>query len=384
MREYIEINNFGPINHVWIDDIKPLTILIGESGSGKSTLMKMMAIFRWIYKMTNIRAYLKFYSKIKRSPFKINFHVMIKRDGLMDYLRNDTFMRYGRGECEMLYQNGKFRIVKGKSPQKELNLEKISFISEKRNIIPDYMEHNVSINQKAFYLKEVWSDYQEATESIKNLDMPFVDVRFKEEKKGGSIKHKISSTESNGRYSVDLQDASSGIQFSTPLSLIVEYFSKEYDLVKAMNKMVYSYLSEQDSFGDFKGELNIGDFPNKRVNILIEEPELGLYPENQVGLMDFLVERCFMRKQQDYGITLTLSTHSPFIVNYLNVLLLRNASEIHVSKEQLAVYRVFEGGLQDLVMRDCDGNVVSVDTRDLSEAMQSMYSEYLDRKNTAV
>ena len=47
-------------------------------------------------------------------------------------------------------------------------------------------------------------------------------------------------------------------------------------------------------------------------------------------------------------------------------------------------YRVFDGGLQDLVMRDNDGNVVSVDTRDLSEVMQSMYSEYLDRRNSAV
>ncbi|HAK75961.1 MAG TPA: ATP-binding protein, partial [Runella sp.] len=40
MTESIKIKNLGPIKDIYINDIKPLTILIGESGSGKSTLMK--------------------------------------------------------------------------------------------------------------------------------------------------------------------------------------------------------------------------------------------------------------------------------------------------------------------------------------------------------
>ncbi len=46
----------------------------------------------------------------------------------------------------------------------------------------------------------------------------------------------------------------------------------------------------------------------------------------------------------------------------------------------MAVYRVYEGNLQNLVMYDKDGNVKSVDTRDLSEAMSDIFREYLQLK----
>lgn len=59
MEESIIIRNFGPIKEVEIYNIRPLTVFIGESGSGKSTIMKVIVLFRWIYKMVNIRSYLK-------------------------------------------------------------------------------------------------------------------------------------------------------------------------------------------------------------------------------------------------------------------------------------------------------------------------------------
>ena len=59
MREYLYIKDFGPIKEVELNDIRPFTILIGESGSGKSTIMKVLSLFRWIYKRVNLRSYLK-------------------------------------------------------------------------------------------------------------------------------------------------------------------------------------------------------------------------------------------------------------------------------------------------------------------------------------
>jgi hypothetical protein len=127
--------------------------------------------------------------------------------------------------------------------------------------------------------------------------------------------------------------------------------------------------------------MNIGDFPFKRVNLFIEEPELSLFPDNQVGLIDFLVDRCFRSKTGDYDITMMISTHSPYIVNSLNVLLRRPENCIHINKEWLAVYRLYEGGIQDLMMRNDDNEVVAVDTRDLSETMQTIYNEYVGLKS---
>lgn len=380
MNEYIEIRNFGPIEHVKIDNIKPFTVFVGESGSGKSTIMKVLAIFRWIYKLVGLRSYMKDYSGIKKSPFRFNFPYYIKLDGLSGYLSSDTYIHYSRGTCSMEYSNSKFKLLKQRIPINELNLEKISYISEKRNLIPDVLNHNLSVNKKAFYLNEVWGDYMQASEQILELYMPYTNVKFLKRKTKQGEKHSIQSIRGNKSYTIDLQEASSGIQSSTPLSLIVEYFSQHYDLIKSMNKSVISYLSEQDNLKDFHSEMNIGDFPFKRVNLFIEEPELSLFPDNQVGLMDYLVDRCFHSKKGEYDMTMMISTHSPYIVNYLNVLLYRSDKDISINKDLLAVYRVYDGEIQDLMMRDDKGKVVAVDTRDLAETMQTIFNEYVGLK----
>ena len=381
MNESLEIKRFGPIDHLVIEDIKPITVFVGESGSGKSTIMKVLAIFRWIYKMVGIRSYMKDYSSIKKSPFRFNFPFYLKQDGLDGYLSQDTYIHYSRGTCAMEYSNSKFKLLRQRIPTNELNLEKISYISEKRNLIPDVLDHNLVITKKAFYLNEVWGDYMLAAEQIQELDMPFTNVKFVKRKTKQGVKHSIQPMGTSKSYTIDLKEASSGMQSSTPLSLIVEYFSHHYDLVKAMNKSVLSYLSEQDNLKDFHSEMNIGDFPFKRVNLFIEEPELSLFPDNQVGLIDFLLDRCFRSKTGDYDITMMISTHSPYIVNYLNVLLRRPENCIHINKEWLAVYRLYEGGIQDLMMRNADNKVVAVDTRDLSETMQTIYNEYVGLKS---
>lgn len=378
MKEYLEIRNFGPIEHVVLDNIKPVTVFIGESGSGKSTIMKVLAILRWIYKMVNIRSYLKDYSGVPKSPFRFSFPTYLKLDGLDGYLRADTVVRYSRGACEMAYEHSKFKLIRQRIPKEELNLEKISFISEKRNLIPDAMAHDLSINRKAFYLNEVWNDYILASNAITDLEMPFTNVRFQSVKnKQGGVKHIIKPIDSDS-YAIELRTASSGIQSSTPIALIVEYFSKHYDQIKSMNKSILSYLSEFEDISLFNSKMSISSFPNKRVNLFIEEPELCLYPDNQIKLVDFLVDRAFYSKTGDYDITLTMSTHSPFVVNYLNVLMLRKNGGL--LGDNISVCRVYEGNIQDLMMYDEQGNIKSVDTRDLSEAMSGIYQEYMQLK----
>jgi hypothetical protein len=80
----------------------------------------------------------------------------------------------------------------------------------------------------------------------------------------------------------------------------------------------------------------------------------------------------------NYDITLMLSTHSPYIVNYLNVLLHRPQTEVHLDREQLGVYRVYNGTIQDLMLHGDNPDDIAVDTRDLSETMQTIYNEYVE------
>ena len=97
-----------------------------------------------------------------------------------------------------------------------------------------------------------------------------------------------------------------------------------------MNSSLFTYLQDNDKLDLFNTAKNIGEIKSKNVHLFIEEPELSLYPDSQSRLMDFLISRCFMY-DHPYNMTLMMATHSPYIVNYLNVLIRRaKESELEV------------------------------------------------------
>ena len=84
MKESITIKNLGPLRDISIDELRPLTVLIGASGSGKSMLMKVISLMRYLYKKANVRAYLA-NSGIRRSPFKVRLDSVL-HDELRYYI----------------------------------------------------------------------------------------------------------------------------------------------------------------------------------------------------------------------------------------------------------------------------------------------------------
>ena len=376
--ESIIIRHFGPVQDIVIEDIKPLTILIGESGSGKSTIMKVISLFQWLYKMMCIRSYLK-YSGVKKSVFRFQFDSYIKNNGMSGFLYPDTVFVYKNGSTTIEYSGKKLKGTNSYVPRDELSLEKIVYVSDKRNIIPDIYDGNAKIQKRLFYLNDTYDNYLAATDSIKEMEIDYLGVKFQVRKLGNTVRHQIVSSNTDEKYSINLNDASSGTKNVIPLELIVEYFAKYYDLVDSMNHSIFSYVSKADSLKDFKATTNIGEFPVKRVSILLEEPELSLYPDYQLRLMDFLVNRCFVSHSKEYEMSLILATHSPYIVNYLNVLINRPKIDEHdaayIDAGSLAVYRVFDGNVQNLMARDSSGDSV-VNTYDLSEPMKNIMDEY--------
>ena len=376
--ESIIIRHFGPVQDIVIEDIKPLTILIGESGSGKSTIMKVISLFQWLYKMMCIRSYLK-YSGVKKSVFRFQFDSYIKNNGMSGFLYPDTVFVYKNGSTTIEYSGKKLKGTNSYVPRDELSLEKIVYVSDKRNIIPDIYDGNAKIQKRLFYLNDTYDNYLAATDSIKEMEIDYLGVKFQVRKVGNTVRHQIVSSNTDEKYSINLNDASSGTKNVIPLELIVEYFAKYYDLVDSMNHSIFSYVSKADSLKDFKATTNIGEFPVKRVSILLEEPELSLYPDYQLRLMDFLVNRCFVSHSKDYEMSIILATHSPYIVNYLNVLINRPKIDEHdaayIDAGSLAVYRVFDGNVQNLMARDSSGDSV-VNTYDLSEPMKNIMDEY--------
>ena len=375
MKESIVVRNFGPINEIEIDDIRPLTVFIGESGSGKSTMLKIVALFRWINKMVSIRSYLK-QSGISKSPFTFDFKFYIRNNGFENYLKNDTEFIYTKGDCIIEYKNGKL-IADAILNKSQLSLEKVCFISDKRNLIPDILANNTQKKSASFFLKETLDDYLAATKEIRELGFDYLGVKFVVKKTNNGERHFIEGTDENNPFSINMEDASSGTQTVTPLSVITEYYSRKYDLTKSFNNAIFGYMRNSDNLSEFKAVTNVGDISHKCVNIHIEEPELSLYPESQRSLLNFLVNRCFVDKPTDYKMTLMMATHSPYIINHLNLLILAGQKNVLVHGAKLAindvdVYEVTDGYLNNLKRNES----LIIDTRPLSEPISNIYDRY--------
>lgn len=150
MKESIRVKNLGPVKDIYIEEIKPVTVLIGESGSGKSTLMKVIALFRWLYKMYNIRVYLK-QSNISKSPFQFNMKTYLENCGFEQFVTPETEIQYivfGLNlKYEIIYKNKALNShLRGKliAPE-DICFNKISFISETRYSIPYWSEKGASL-----------------------------------------------------------------------------------------------------------------------------------------------------------------------------------------------------------------------------------------------
>lgn len=373
MKESIIIRNFGPIKDIEIEDIRPFTVFIGESGSGKSTILKVLALFRWIFKMASIRSYLKL-AGISNSPFIFNFKEYLGNGGLEEYIKSNTEIIYQRGDCIIEYKKGKLTVgdIQDKT---QLSLEKISFISDKRNLIPDILSNKTSKESASFYLKETLEDYLIASKVVKELDFDFLGVKFIVKKTKQGEKHFIEGI-SDKKFSINLEDASSGTQTMIPLSVITEYFSNKFDLIKSFNNALFSYMVHSDNLSKFDAVSNVGEIQHRRVNIHIEEPELSLYPESQRSLLNYLVTRCYV-EHKDYDMTLMMATHSPYIINHINLLILAGKKGVLEDGAQLAfedvdVFEITDGYLNNLKREKS----FIIDARPLSEPISNIYERY--------
>lgn len=383
MTESIHIKNLGPIKDIYIETVKPFTVLIGESGSGKSTLMKAIALFRWIYKMQNIRSYLK-HSKISKSPFRFRMETYLKNCGFEQFIKPDTEIIYSTkfesgNTYQIKFKNNKLSGT-GNSElirEEDIYFNKVSFISETRNIIPLWSDKGASFTggYLGFYFHEVYRDFDLASESLKDLDLKFLNLKFAVKKTTSGKKYTVQSiSKDKGAFEIDFKNSSSGTQTSVPIALIAQYFSKHFNFEDAFNRSVLNYLSNTNNLTDFKAIKNLSEI-NKKIFIHIEEPELSLFPDAQCQLINDLVNKCFIRNDND--IELFLSTHSPYIINHLNLLIksfdkgkLTDGAEINY--ENLAVYQVVDGKLEDLIAK----NERLVNTNPLSDTINNIYDQY--------
>ena len=371
-KESLVIKNFGPVTDIEIPEIAPYLFLIGESGSGKSTILKVLAMMRHMYKQINLRSYLKLGNVIDRT-IELNFSDYLHNGDLDDYKKETTVIIYKKGSCELEYSKGKLKgsnIIIG---SENLSLEKISFLSDKRGSIASLLANRSKGEDLGFYFTETYNDFKLATEHIKKIEIKFLDIRYDEIKSGNGTRQYFIRGIDNP-YKINFEGASSGMQTVTPLAIIAEYYSKKFNIVETFNESVLRLLGKNDSLSAFRHDMNIGDIPNKTVHLIIEEPELSLFPTAQRFLINDLIRKC--QEGMTY-MTLAIATHSPYVINHLNLLFKAHDKGLTIDGasldfEKAGLYLVQNGLLQNLKLK----NTHLINTDSLSDDINAIYNEY--------
>jgi predicted ATPase len=324
----LRVKNFGPVregrkdSNGWIE-FKRVTIFVGNQGSGKSTVAKLFATFSWIEKALVRGDYEKKWFE-RKNRFTNQF---------LAYHRLENFFAHGKAdEAEIEYEGEAYaiRFVSGQLSIDELKQERYSlpqvmYVPAERNFI-SYVRQPKELKLSSESLLEFLTEFDKAKANLKDrLRLPINDADIEYDKLNDILNIR------DDRFKVRLTDASSGFQSAVPLYLVSYHLANMVgqqsesdqesmsvdELERFKNEVAQIFgnqsLSEQQrraAISVLSSRFNKTAFIN-----IVEEPEQNLYPESQWSMLQSLL--LFNNQGRDNRLVLT--THSPYVVNYLTI-----------------------------------------------------------------
>lgn len=324
----IRVKNFGPIkegyqeNDGWMD-IKKVTTFIGNQGSGKSTIAKLISTFMWIEKALVRGDYDAkwFERKNKLKNQYLNYH------RLENYFKisaeENTVIEYVGGRFQLIFKDDSLLITK--LVFSDYELPQIMYVPAERNFI-SYVKTPKELKLSSESLKEFLTEFEHSKNALRGIvKLPINDAFVEYDKLNDTLNLR-------GRdYKVKMFEASSGFQSLVPLYLVSDYLAKS---VKKQGEVGQEGMSNQEMERFKKEVARIFDNDSlteeqKRAAIsvlssrfnktafvnIVEEPEQNLFPSSQWQMLQSLLE-C---NNMSPGNKLILTTHSPYIINYLSI-----------------------------------------------------------------
>ena len=415
--KHLIIRNIGPIKDADLE-LKRFNFIIGPQSSGKSTVAKILSTCEWIEKEveTTRDEHAVENGEVFRSLVE-GFH---KMESYFNKSK-ESYVKYETDYVVLLYENRELRIHMKR--EAEYHRQKICYIPAERNAVT--LQELQGLELGSTNLRSFLFDWFNAREFYKvDNKMDILDLGVRYYFNPDELKNKDRIEHVNGKtYDIPLSNSSSGLQSVTPLIVMLQYYSNQYfteynkkksfeqeskikQLRAALTREVAlsqyhpGFKEEEVStlISRFNDDLRRSDprvqkifeaydqaldrlsIPN-RTTFIIEEPEQNLYPFTQVALLEAIFTLC-VAGQAQHGCTIT--THSPFILNYLNVLIARFykkvAEKVILNPKDLGVFSTDEGNLSDMMQINTETGEYSVNADDLVEAMRAMYQEYRDIK----
>lgn len=407
---HLHLENIGPIRIVDID-LRRYNVFIGPQSSGKSTIAKMISLCSWIE---------------KRALTTLSEHVFLDNQEFIDhveeyhkmhgYFNQSSVIEYKSENVHVLYKESKLNVtLLNKTTYRR---KKILYIPSDRNLVamPELDRLIVGTNTNLRSFTYDWFDARKSYDKGHRLNILDLNMEYYYDKDEKVNKDKIIHT--NGKtYDISLSDASSGLQSITPLTLLLNYFSDQYfadydkttyykrdEEKKELEQKINEIFSTNNVGSVFHAILGNGNNVMSALesrnlyekltipfscDFIIEEPEQNLFPATQAQLINYLLDICNEQKRNH---SFTLTTHSPYILTQLNILLFagllqqkgkkEQVSEIiaptmAITPEELNVYAVQEEGTVVSII-DVETNMISQNyldsvSEELSIKFQQLY-----------
>ncbi|MDX2278263.1 MAG: AAA family ATPase [Saprospiraceae bacterium] len=242
-----------------------------------------------------------------------------------DYIKTDTSIEYQGNAYTLRFSGGRFESEKSLS--NGYLLPKIMYAPAERNFLstvdrPDKLKNLPS----SLY---TFNDEFDAAKVLfaGGLELPINNVRFEYDKLN-KIAHIVGE---NAAYKLRLSEASSGFQSTVPLFLVTKYLTerllaeedpsiqeKSLSDRRKIEKEVKSIINDPLLTAEVRQEyLRLLSAKLKRsclINI-VEEPEQNLFPLSQKKILESLL--AFNNRHIENRLIIT--THSPYLINYLSI-----------------------------------------------------------------
>ncbi len=321
----IRIKNFGPIKEGYLEDggfmeVKKVTVFIGNQGSGKSTVAKVISTLTWMEKAIN-RGDIAI-------PESINdFQKHFKYQSLIGYFKSDTVIEYYGDAYSIIFnkEDSPYPIVQ-KNESGNYTVPKIMYVPDGRSFLSVIKNANGvrGLPAPLFEFAEELKRGQADTKG-EEIPLPINGVNYKYESESDT------SFIIGKDFKVNLLVASSGFQSLVPLFLVSSSLAQ---LIKSGSEISPANISVDQSirmnneiskviFNDKLSEIEKiklsneikAKFQNKGFINIVEEPEQNLFPTSQREILNSLLEF----NNMNAGNKLILTTHSPYIINYLTL-----------------------------------------------------------------
>jgi len=417
---HIVIKNVGPIKKAELD-LNKINVFMGPQSSGKSTIAKIISYCSWYEKNVILT------SKLTKDFYKelLEFHNLED-----NYFSETSYIEYKSNNIHIIFPGKdvkKLEVKVSVSIDNVFKNEKIEYIPAERNFvtIPGIGKYNESRNNVLSFLYD-WFEAKREIIKEKTFIYPIKSLNqnayyYNQEEDSDNI------IIENGTE-IKLRNASSGIMSVTPLVIAFDYMlhtvylkkriKSPFEVINIQSKIdnydettkerikklvdgienLRSYLNkdlplsfDEQDIDKMQNDLNkaLGfDSDYNYSKVIIEEPELNLFPDTQKDLIYYMLS---VLNQEEREHQLVLTTHSPYILFSLNNCMMgglvkdkipedkRNEFEsFHswIDPKKVSIYEIHDGGLMPI--QDEDG---IIEDNYLNKAYKENSAEYLSLLN---